>query len=257
MGHTGPRAQVSSLIADGAGMAPTTSLVPPRRLGMLLRQARLTAGLGLADLTEISGLSAIALDGVERGTAELGELDVASLMRAYGIEDAGLVPERSQLVIDLADGRIAVNHTDLDVDSTAGPDAILARYLALVYRLRGLPIGAPLELRDVDVAVLSTALEIGSTGVETRLDRLMDDESQVSLDQRRIRRQLLLPVIGVVIAATSIGTLLLVTDAPQVPASPSSLETGTLEISTAVIEEAPDVITDLGSGGAIQENPTN
>jgi transcriptional regulator with XRE-family HTH domain len=239
-------------------MTTTTSLVPPRRLGVLLREARQAAGRDLADLASGSGLSLVELDDVEHGRRDLDEAMLAALVDVYGIAGAGLVPQRSQLVIDLHEGRIAVNQTDVDVDPSFGPDAILTRYLALVYRLRQMPVGAPVKLRDVDVDVLSTALSLAGGDVEGRLHRLMDARSDVVADQKRIRRQLLFPLVGVVVAATAVGTLVLVADGgtPPVPAADVSAEVGAARISTPAIEHAP-VQTELGAGGALEFNPDN
>ena len=233
-------------------MDPTTTLVPPRRLGTLLRQARVSAGQELTDLTTRSGLTLVELDDIEHGRRELDEKTLIALVAAYGVEDAGIVPSRSQLVIDLDEGRLAVNRSEIDVDSSSGPDAILTRYLALVYRLRDLPLGTALPLRDVDVEVLSSALSLAGGDVEYRLHRLMDHRSDVETDQRRIRRQLLLPLVGVVIAATGIGTLVLVADrdTPTIP------DAGGARIDTPAIQEGV-VVTDLGSGGAVEINPDN
>ncbi|GJM38674.1 MAG: hypothetical protein DHS20C19_20410 [Acidimicrobiales bacterium] len=236
-------------------MSSTTTLVPPRRLGGLLREARVAAGLELGDLIEGTELSVVELDDIEHGRRDLDEGTLNTLVRIYGVEDAGLVPSRAQLVIDLDEGRIAVSHTDLDVDPLSGPDAVLARYLALVYRLRGLQIGASLHLRDVDVEVLSTALELEAADVEARLHRLIHDESTIEKDQRRIRRQLLMPLVGVVIAATAIGTLVLVAEG-EPPADPPVITTDqATDIGTAAVQESTGVIADIGNGGAVEENP--
>ena len=236
-------------------MTPTTCLVPPLRLGALLRQARLAAGRELGELTTASGLTVVELDDVEHGRRELDESTLAALVDSYGIPGAGLVPERSELVIDLDEGRIAVNRADVDVDPARGPDAILTRYLALVYRLREMPLGTPLQLRDVDIDVLSIALSMATDDVDSRLNRLMGSRADVAHDQRRIRRQLLLPLAGVVIAATSAGTLMLVADrgAPPAPALNVSTDLGAARIATPAVEEV-QVETDLGAGGAVEWN---
>jgi transcriptional regulator with XRE-family HTH domain len=230
-------------------MAPTTSLVPPRRLGALLRNARQGAGQELRELTVSSGLSVVELDDIEHGRRDLDEATLTALLASYGVDDATLVPARSQLVIDLDEGRIAVNHDGVEVDSSYGPDAILTRYLSLVYRLRELPVGSSLPLRDVDIDVLSTSLSLASLDVEHRLERLIGSTEDVIADQRRIRRQLVLPLVGVVIAATAVGTLLLVAHSDD-PAPAPDVDTA---IATAAIQERP-VPTDLGNGGAVELN---
>ena len=238
-------------------MSTETGLVPPRRLGWLLRQARLAGGLELDELSSRAGLSVAELDDIEHGRRNLEGIRVDLLVAAYGVEGPELVPERSRLVIDLDAGQISVHQTAFGLDPTSGPDAVLARYLALVYRLRNMPIGSRLPLRDVDLDVLATALELVDTDVERRLDRLMATETAVEQDQRRIRRQLLYPLVGVMVAATGIGTLVLVArdDAPVLPASDISVSDGIPRIATPGILEAPTPPTDIGNGGAILDAP--
>lgn len=238
-------------------MTPTTSLVPPRRLGTLLRRAREAAGRDLEDLRTESGLTVVELDDVEHGRRVLDEATLDALVAAYGIEGASLVPARSQLVIDLDEGRIAVDRDHVGIDPSYGPDAVLTRYLALVYRLRDLPIGTALPLRDVDIEVLATSLALADRDIESRLHRLMDRHVDVEQDQKRIRRQLLLPLVGVVIAATGVGTLVLVSDpGNQAPPAPASLtDVGASRIATAAVEDPVVVATDIGNGGAVEENP--
>ncbi|MEQ8841263.1 MAG: helix-turn-helix transcriptional regulator [Acidimicrobiales bacterium] len=230
-------------------MDPTTTLVPPRRLGTLLREARVAAGRELTDLTTPSGLTVVELDDIEHGRRSLDESTLTALVATYGIDHAEIVPARSQLVIDLDEGRIAVENSAVDVDTTYGADAVLTRYLSLVYRLRAVPLGTEVSLRDVDVEVLGSALSLADGDIEARLHRLMATQEDIERDQRRIRRQLLLPLVGVVIAATGLGTLVLVAD----PGSDPTVVPGATQIGTPAIEE-PGIITDLGPGGAIEIN---
>lgn len=235
----------------------TGTLVPPRRLGTLLRQARIAAGLELEELAARQReLTVVDLDDLEHGRRIVDDSLLTRLVQLYGVEHAGLLPNRSQLVIDLDEGRIAVDQSDVSTGGLVGPDAILARYLALVYHLRELPLGTPIGLRDLDLEVLSTALEIETDDVEERLARLMSDEDAIAADQRRIRRRMLMPLIGVVIAACSAGVLILVADADE---STDPMPTGVP--STDADVSMPDVTTgtvetDIGNGGAVADAPT-
>lgn len=242
-----------------------TTLVPPRRLGALLRQARVAAGLELDELANHSELTVVELDDLEQGRRIVDDQLLGELVRIYGVEDVGLMPERSQLVIDLDEGRISVTRSDIGMDEASGPDAVLTRYLALVYRLRELPIGTPIGLRDVDLEVLSKSLEIETAEVASRLKRLMVDEDEVARDQKRIRRRLLLPLVGVVIAASSTGILVLVAENEPAP-DPSTSATadvstaatqtavGSARVATGAVAQADVVATDLGNGAAVVEN---
>ncbi len=235
-----------------------TRLVPSLRLGTLLRQARVASGLDLADLAAMGDRSVVELDDIEYGRADLDAASLDELTSLYGIDDSGLLPERSQLVIDLDEGHIAVDDVDVDVDVAVGPDAVLARYLALVYRLRDLPVGTPLPLREVDLDVLSSALALEADEVEHRLRRLVDEEAEVVRDQRRIRRQLVLPLAGVIVAATAVGTLVLVAelDSPRSPdAVTTVIGTDSVEVGDASVAEPAPTRTDLGPGAAVADNP--
>ena len=57
-------------------MSSTTTLVPPRRLGTLLREARVAAGLDLADLIEGTSLSVVELDDIEHGRRDLSLIHI-------------------------------------------------------------------------------------------------------------------------------------------------------------------------------------
>lgn len=233
----------------------SATLVPPRRLGGLLRQSRVAAGLELQQLAGGTELTAVDLDDIEHGRRLVDDRMLERLVALYGIEEAGLLPERSQLVIDLDEGRVAIDDRDAGgADDLATTDAILARYLALVYHLRELPLGTKIGLRDADVDVLATALGLTPSDVEVRLFALMADEDTVARDQQRIRRRLLMPIVGVVIAAVSSGVLLLVAeDESVVEDAPVATEAATAgEVSMAA---DGGVATDIGTGGAVEVNP--
>jgi transcriptional regulator with XRE-family HTH domain len=233
----------------------TATLVPPRRLGSLLRESRVAAGRSLEALAT-ARLTVVDLDDIEHGRRLVDDLLLEQLVELYGVEGSDLVPERSRLVIDLDEGRVAIDEADLGAGELAGPDAVLARYLALVYHLRELPIGSPIALRDLDLDVLSSALELGTDEVSSRLQSLMEDEDVIARDQRRIRRRLLLPLVGVVIAAVSGGALLLVAE------SESTEEPGRRTVqadaptrASAAIGTDGVIRTEIGPGGAVEVNP--
>ena len=109
----------------------------------------------------------------DNGTGPLPTPDdtlLKQLFSLYGVEGAGLLPTRSQLVINLNEGRISVEDSEVSTEGLSGPDEILTRYLALVYHLRNMPLGTAAHLRDLDLEVLSTALEIETTDIKKRLN---------------------------------------------------------------------------------------
>jgi transcriptional regulator with XRE-family HTH domain len=148
---------------------------------------------------------------VENGTFDLTDRDVAILSDAYGVQTRELVPARSRLVIDLDEGTVAVAE-QVRAFVSDDPDQVLTRYLSLVYALRGLPPGTPVPLRDLDLAVLGQALRMGAGEVEARLVGLMQDpEQRVGTTTRDLRKRLVVPAAGLLVAVTAVGALVLIT----------------------------------------------
>ena len=140
---------------------PPALLVPPARLGRALERVRVGTGETTNDLVRRCGgaYDADFFRDVESGRAELDEPTVRWLAAVYGIAVEDLVPQRAVLVIDLEEGRLAVDDTKVRIDDPS-PDAVLVRYLALVYLLRGVEPGRPVPIRRTDVAALAHALEV-------------------------------------------------------------------------------------------------
>ena len=118
-----------------------------------------------------------------------------------------------------------------------------------------LPIGTSIALRDLDVDVLSRALELEADDVTRRLQGLMRDEDTIARDQSRIRRRMLLPLVGVVIAAVAGGALLLVSDAEDRPGQVGQTAPADEAARQVAPQPSANVATDLGAGGAVLENP--
>ena len=217
------------------------AIVPPARLGHLLLAAREDRGETRAQVAARLGEGATEalLEEVEAGRVDLTDRDMAALTAAYGVATSELVPSRSRLVIDLANGTVAVAG-ERRAFATDDPDEVLTRYLSLVYALRGLPAGTPVPLRDLDLAVLGQALRIGAGEVEARLVGLMQDpDDRVETTTRDLRRRLVVPAAGLLVAVTAVGALVLVTrdgDAASDPVPPAS------SLIPAVVLEQGDVV---------------
>ncbi|HEX7095292.1 MAG TPA: helix-turn-helix transcriptional regulator [Acidimicrobiales bacterium] len=194
-------------------------LVPPVRLGRLLREAREAKGESIGDLARRCGF---AYDegwfvDLESGRVPLDEPLVRWLSALYGITAGELVPARSQLVVDLDEGLLVVGGRSVPVfghGPATGPAAVervLTNYLALVYLLRDAPVGTPIPLREGDVDVLAHTLQRNRRDVQASLGRLMGAES-TSVEQRSqlLRRRLVVPVAGILVGLTAVGGLLLV-----------------------------------------------
>ena len=192
---------------------PPELLVPPKRLGMLLAQARLSRGLSLAEASaELGGdWSSFDLLEVETGRRPVFDPELEVLTGLYHIPTTSLVPDRSFLIIDLNEGTLGVGAHQTSFDEGAQRQDVLTRYLTLVYAMRDLPPGTPVPLRDPDLAVLADSMSVPVDQVGSELQVLMDASGEVFTPRlERLRHRILIPAIGIVVAATAVGVLLLV-----------------------------------------------
>jgi hypothetical protein len=236
------------------GPAPAL-LVPPVRLGRLLREAREGQGATIDQLVRRSGL---AFDEawfaeLEAGRIALDEPLVRCAGELYGVDAGEVVPARSQLVIDLDEGVLAVGERTVTLrarssaSAAAATEHVLTNYLALIYLLRDLRPGTPIPLRDVDVTVLSHALQRNRRDIQNHLARLVSAE-QATVEQRSqaLRRRVVVPVAGILVGLTAVGGLLLVRasdsdarpDAPATDAGPTATAKDVpVEVGDAVVVE--------------------
>ena len=235
-------------------------LVPPRRLGTFLRQSRVAAGEDLADVASRSQLLTVEeLDRLEHGRRELDDRVLRDVIDAYGVDEAELLPQRSRLVIDLDEGRISVDAARVEMDGDVAPDAVLIRYLALIHRLREVPVGTSIKIRELDIGILASALSLDGSEVERRLRRLMTaDDGRVKESERQLRRRVLVPLAGVVVATTSIGVLLLVgEDGGEIGTTqPDEVMMRVADESTSVSAVNRSLESDPGEAGATERPAT-
>jgi transcriptional regulator with XRE-family HTH domain len=191
-------------------IAPPLSLVPPRRLGALLADRRRQSGRSLDDIASSSPFTATELATLEAGDRPLDDATVTAVLAAYGVEPDAAVPSRTELVVDLDEGRIIAGSRSSTVDAPTA-DEVLASYLSLVYTMRNAEPGTPLVLRDADVDVLSRALDLTQVAVERRLHDLMAEPTAAVRGRvGGLRARVLVPIVGVVVAVTAVGALVLV-----------------------------------------------
>ena len=215
----------------------TIAVVPARRLAQLLAEARRHHDESLATLAERSGGAFDASDllALEGGTHPLDDETVRRAVELYRIDPGVLAPERSRLVIDLDEGRLRAGPHEQPLTAPTA-DEVLATYLSLVYTMRHAAPGTPLPLRDADISVLSRVLELTSTDVEHRLvDLMADPDPELAVRHRWLRRRVLVPAAGVLVAVTALGSLVLIDGGADEPAVPPV-------VTTAVaVAETPDV----------------
>lgn len=218
---------------------PPEVLVPPKRLGSLLAQARLAGGYSLIEAADAlgDGWSNLELLEVETGRRPVLDPDLEVLTDLYGIETTSLIPERSELVIDLDEGVLGVGarRVALDGETEQQHRDVLSQYLAMVYTMRDLRPGTNLTLRTPDMDVLASALAAPPEQIEGELRAMMLDAGKVEPRMQRLRGRVLIPAIGVIVAATTAGMLLLVSKDSN--ATPSGTGDVPVEVGDAVVQE--------------------
>ncbi|NNE72321.1 MAG: helix-turn-helix transcriptional regulator [Acidimicrobiales bacterium] len=189
----------------------TTELVPPVRLGKMLRESREERGFSVSDLAVLHNIDMADLAAIEAGLATVDHEKLELLQVVYGVDVTEMVPHRTELIIDLDEGTIHTAERTVQLARRQPVDELLTRYLALVHTLRGVPVGSPLALRDVDIDVLATALQIGTTQIETTLHELMGNPGdKVGRTARRLRKSVVVPMAGLLVGLTAVGGLVLV-----------------------------------------------
>lgn len=223
-------------------------LVPPRRLGRLLAEARLERGLTVADVAEEIGgaLDEIEILEVETGRRALDDQDLRTLTELYGLKTSSMVPSRSRLVIDLEEGVIEADGTTAELphaETPTGRDEVLTKYLALVYSMRGQEPGTSITLRLGDLDVLAEVFESDRRSIEDELVALMVATPEpVKKRFRLLRGRTVVPVVGVLVATTAAGALVL-TDAQESSAAESA-GTPTEQVVPEAQATTPTVVID-------------
>jgi hypothetical protein len=115
---------------------------------------------------------------------------------------------------------------------------VLTQYLSLVYAMRDIEPGTPIPLRDLDIEVLCQALDQGAFDIERELHALMAETAPLARRTRSLRRRLVVPAAGVLVAATAIGTLVFVQRQDDTTA-PASTPAVSPPATTDVFEPVP------------------
>jgi hypothetical protein len=164
------------------------------------------------DLASQSFFTSKDLQSIEAGDRNLTDRELTEVLDVYHVELDQLLPERTHLVIDLDERRVSAGGRQRSVaGGSPTPDRVLASYLSLVYALRHAEPGSEIVLRNADLDVLAQALDLARSVVASRLHALMAEPGiEVRRRSRLLRGRVLVPLAGVVVAATAVGTLLMV-----------------------------------------------
>ena len=214
--------------------SPLETLVPPARLASLLIEARTSSGRELNDI-ELAGEGRFSMGDlrqIEAGSVTLSDNELRTIARIYNVDLSTVAPGRSVLEIDRSEGLLIVGENSKRFLPDDDDRKIMLRYLALVYKMRDTKPGAPLGPRDNDLAVLAEVFGCSVVDVRNQFDHLTTTAVREiqsfhgSLGWRKI-----LPGIGVLVAITAIGGLLLTQQHNSAPVQPSPTPVVTAHIA--------------------------
>ena len=223
---------------------PSLGLLPPRRLGVLLRDARCARGFSVGEVSATLGhrVTELQLLAHEEGVRLMDDDDVRIVASLYDLRLDALFPQRCHLQIDREEGLLMVGGLAEPIPS--GRDQVLIRYLSLVYLLRGVKPGRFFVPRKTDLNVLSELFETSADGVRRDLEAVMSGaREEITGISRVLSRRLAAPGLGLLVALTSVGALLMV---PTGPPHGRDLAGRDNRVGTAVVFERdadPQAIT--------------
>lgn len=185
-------------------------LVPPARLGALMIEQRTRQGLDIVDMARRSNgmFTPSYLENAERGRVSLDDRIIEHLVGLYEVDAGPVVPQRSELILDIDRQQLKVGETAVSFDSLHAED-VLQRYVSMIYVLRGQEPGSDLVLRDRDMDVLSTSLGYTESDLRREIYGLIAAPDSVQRAQAVSKRRIVLAA-GVLIGLTAVGTLVLV-----------------------------------------------
>lgn len=149
------------------------------------------------------------LEAIERGRIPLDEDVVDRIVDLYEVESGPVLPGRSKLLLDLEQQRLHVGSSSISFDSPTA-DALLERYVSLLYLLRDTTPGKRLTLRDDDLNVLGESLGRNESRLRDELLAIMASNETVDRTARLARRKAVLGA-GLLVGATAVGSLVIVT----------------------------------------------
>lgn len=239
----------------------TTLLVPPRRFGELLVQRRTASGLSSSDIERaaMGRFSAGELLMFESGQIAPDDEQLRQLARLYSLDLSSISPQRAVLELDLREGLVQIGHEAERFSPDQDDREILLRYLALVYRMRSINPGVAIPAREGDLATLADVFSTSQSEIRSTLESLMlAERPEIGRRMSDLRRRLIVPGLGVLVALTTVGGLLLVRTAgggapdPSTPKPSLTVPASVpVEINDAVVIQRGSTPTNVNIGDAL------
>lgn len=201
------------------------TLIPPARLGPFLAESRRMLGLTIPDVVDaLSGIiGRRELRMLETGRLCPTEAQVRGLAGLLHLPLERVVPGRVRLIVDANQGQMVTGEVVATFVPHQSVNEVLIAYLSCMTICRGTRPGTYVAPRADDVEVLSIALDESAPWVKQRLLVLSRQErDRIRLRVRTISQQSSLPSLGIFVAFTQVGALILV-DADAVSGMPFPL----------------------------------
>ena len=189
---------------------------------------------------------------IEAGSVTLSDTELRTIAQIYNVDLGTVAPGRSRLEIDRSEGLLIVGGSSKRFLPDDDDRKIMLRYLSLVYKMRDTKPGKPLGPRDNDLVLLAEVFGCSVFDVRDQFDHLTTTAIREiqslhgSLGWRKI-----LPGLGVLVAITAVGGLLLTQQPTSAPVQPAKAAI----VRTHIAIGEPLVITRDGSDPSLLSNP--
>ena len=235
--------------------------IPAVRVGWLIARARSKANLDEKSLAVAVDVRKRLLRRWERGEQIPGDDAVEAIAAACGIDVATLLPVRDVVELDRASRFLRVGSSLVSVAELHN-DAILHAYVELVRDQRGVLPGRPFKIRDEDLDVLATSLDLDDDELVQRLVKIIGLSPTDAGDLRGqiVRRRLAMPAAGLLMSGVGLFGAHLAgasSNAPaRVPSATVAVVTSVNQattVDTSIRSSASDLVT--GSSSAPEGSP--
>jgi transcriptional regulator with XRE-family HTH domain len=206
-----------------------TAGMPAARVGWLVARARSVAGIGERDLASSVGVPVRTVRRWERGDLVPTDDEVEAIASACGARLTELLPRRAVVsydpstgIMQMGDQAVAIPTTSLDNDT------VLAAFVALVRRVRGLRLDQDVKVRQEDLDALGEVLDLDDQELEERLMRIigMSRSQAAAVRAQLLRKRLAVPMVGMLAGLSLLGiNRLFTTGSEQVKAIDGKVET--------------------------------
>lgn len=204
------------------------------RLANLLQSSRRAQRISTGALARRTAqFTSADLRAYERGVRDVDSATVNALAALYDVDLELIAPPRTLVEVDLEHGQVAAAGVIRSIDR----DDTLGAYLELVYELRG--SRGPIPLREDDVEVLATTLDLDSDDVTDQLCELMHVSRN---DAHKLLRSLAvgLPAGAAIAGLIVVGSLALRATSDDVSPTGSGSSDVTVTTVDTVVSTSPD-----------------